>query len=625
MLDKIWKHNPQKTKLPTAFIAIAIFICLFPSICNLFGIDFGTPGHPLDTRIISTLADSKLTDTLHHSLAGSFTHTILEWSAFCTAIFTVILAFVYFHSERDVTTPIIAVALFCAGIMDAFHTLAADRLIEVVADNQNLIPFTWALCRLCNIILTLIGASLFLVSKPQKLEKDISFILIISLLFGLVAYGIIHFCAVSTQLPATTFPNSIITRPWDVAPLILFAIAGLFVYPKFYSLYPSLFSHALIVSTIPNVFVQAHMAFGSTALFDNHFNIAHFLKIIAYLIPLTGLVLDYSYTHQAVKHANHQLSHTIAEQEKIEVALRQSEILLKRKNQKLKQALGQLKQAQSQLIQAEQMSGLGQIVGGIAYEINNPVNFICGNISHVKTYLEDLLKLLQLYRDQYPQTTEEIEAEIENIELDFLLKDLPKTLSSMKMGTDRIRQIVLSLRNFSRLDEAECKDVDLHDGLESTLVILNHRLKQGIAIVKEYGDLPLIECYPSQLNQVWMNCLSNAIDALESTQAIARKSHSESRKTEQSYQITIKTQKLDSQTIQITIGDNGPGIPAAIVEKIFAPFFTTKPIGKGTGLGLSICYQIVDKHGGAIEVSSQPGKGTIFTIALPIKQPQFAT
>ncbi|MUH01412.1 HAMP domain-containing protein [Scytonema sp. UIC 10036] len=268
----------------------------------------------------------------------------------------------------------------------------------------------------------------------------------------------------------------------------------------------------------------------------------------------------------------------------------------------------ELNLAQSQLIQTEKMSSLGQMVAGIAHEINNPINFIYGNIEHTKNYIQDLLELIYLYQDKYPQFETQIESRIEEIELEYIISDLPKILGSMKMGAERIRQLVLSLRNFSRLDEAEVKSVDLHEGIDNTLLILSNRLKEEIEIIKKYGDLPLVECYPAQINQVFMNLLSNAIDALLGASEKFQK------------QIVIQTKVINSDSIKVEIRDNGVGIPLEIQNKIFDPFFTTKPVGSGTGLGLSVCYQIIEKHGGKIFVKSEPNQGTEFAVSLPIQQ-----
>jgi light-regulated signal transduction histidine kinase (bacteriophytochrome) len=288
----------------------------------------------------------------------------------------------------------------------------------------------------------------------------------------------------------------------------------------------------------------------------------------------------------------------------------------------LEHTLHQLQETQSKLIQTEKMSGLGQLVAGIAHEINNPVNFIYGNLCHASNYTEDLLKLLQLYKSQYPNPNNEIHSTIEAIDFNFLVQDLPKIMASMKLGSERIRSIVLSLRNFSRLDEAENKRVDLHEGIDNTLLILQHRLKAhghfpGIEVMKDYGNLPKVECYAGQMNQVFMNVINNAIDVL--IDEIEERPESAEIKPLPAIRISTRVSAQNSYLL-ISIADNGPGMSKEVKKRIFDPFFTTKPVGKGTGLGLAISYQIVvEKHGGLMECISEPGKGTEFWIEIPLK------
>lgn len=308
----------------------------------------------------------------------------------------------------------------------------------------------------------------------------------------------------------------------------------------------------------------------------------------------------------------------VANEISLGISRKQAEIQLHQKATELEYTLHQLRQTQAQLIQSEKMSSLGQIVAGVAHEINNPANFIHGNLTHGREYTQEILELLALYQKNYPNPPQEIQAKIEAIELDFLKRDLTKVFRSMEKGTRRIRKIVMSLRNFSRLDEAPFKKVDIHQGIESTLMILQNRLKPKpnqvqIKVIKEYCKLPLVECYPGQLNQVFIYILGNAIDSLESCLA-----HSNPKEIA-TPQIHIKTKLLNKNWVAIHIADNGSGISQEISAKLFDPFFTTKDTGKGTGLGLSISYQIiVEQHGGNLSFQSNPGEGANFIIEIPI-------
>jgi two-component system NtrC family sensor kinase len=314
---------------------------------------------------------------------------------------------------------------------------------------------------------------------------------------------------------------------------------------------------------------------------------------------------------------NQNLRAEVQERQRVADALHQSELEAREKAIALENTLSELQRAQTQLVQAEKMSSLGQLVAGVAHEINNPVNFIHGNLTHVETYSRDLLTLTHEIQQRYGDTDPKLQTLAEEMDLAFLQADLPKMLKSMQVGTERIRQIVLSLRNFSRTDEAAFKAVDIHEGLDSTLLILQYRLKArpdrpAITVHPDYGDLPPVSCYPSQLNQVFMNLLANAIDALEAV--LSKESGAPA-------QITIRTRCVGTDQVAITIADNGPGIPDRIKHRLFEPFFTTKPIGKGTGMGLSISYQIItEQHHGTLTCDATPGQGTAFTIHLPIQQ-----
>ena len=296
----------------------------------------------------------------------------------------------------------------------------------------------------------------------------------------------------------------------------------------------------------------------------------------------------------------------------MEDSLRKSESLSRQRTLQLTQTLTTLKLAQSQLVQSEKMSSLGQLVAGVAHEINNPVNFIHGNVNYVRTYAQDLLQILNLYQKHYPNPNLEIQDTIEAVDLDFIISDLTNVLRSMETGTERIQQIVRSLRIFSRMDEAEMKSVNIHEGLDSALMLLDSRFKStnpAIQVICNYDDIPDIECYAGQLNQVFMNILTNAVDAIDTNNLAIQQS------------IQITTTLLNKTQVEIRIKDSGTGISDAEKQRLFDPFFTTKPIGKGTGMGLSICYQIVTRHGGQLTCNSTLGEGAEFVIQIPTLLP----
>ena len=311
----------------------------------------------------------------------------------------------------------------------------------------------------------------------------------------------------------------------------------------------------------------------------------------------------------------------ISDRKRAEKAVQTSEAKLRQKAEDLEVILIKLQQTQAQLVQTEKISQLGQLVAGVAHEVNNPIGFISGNLHHVQEYIADLIHLVNLYQENFPEPGAEIEREIESIDLEYLLADLPKTTASMKMGIDRIRDIMQSLRNYSRSDSLEKRAVDIHEGLETTLMILSHRLKAkhsrpAIKIIKHYGDLPKLSCHPGQINQVFMNLIANAIDALEERD----KQRSIEECDRHPSSIAIRTYQAAAGLAVISIADNGGGIPELVRSRLFDPFFTTKPVGKGTGLGLSISHSIVvDRHGGRLSCISTPGEGAEFLIEIPVR------
>ncbi|MEM1280132.1 MAG: response regulator [Cyanobacteria bacterium P01_H01_bin.152] len=337
------------------------------------------------------------------------------------------------------------------------------------------------------------------------------------------------------------------------------------------------------------------------------------------------LHLELHHLQRSLIDQNHQLKEEVASRKAAEAAVQnlnqELENRVAERTKELAQALKDLKQTQLQMVQGEKLAALGQLVTGVAHEIKNPINFIVGNVSHASNYTQDLLELLTQYQQAFPEGTPQIEDLAAEMDLEFLRTDLTKVMQSMKSGADRIHEIVQSLCSFSRSHGSEAEAVDIHLGLDSTLMILNSRLKakpdrDSIQVIKHYSDLPLVTCYPGQLNQVFMNLLANAIDALEEGLQQGQLSQA-------SPQICISTSITSEHQVEIAIADTGPGIDAETQQSIFKPFFTTKPIGKGTGLGLSISHQVItETHQGTLQCRSQPGQGTEFVIQLPSLHPQ---
>ncbi|BAY90393.1 MULTISPECIES: hybrid sensor histidine kinase/response regulator [unclassified Tolypothrix] len=336
-------------------------------------------------------------------------------------------------------------------------------------------------------------------------------------------------------------------------------------------------------------------------------------------------------THLKIRHLtkqlqtqNQQLQQEVAErllaEAKLQSLTQDLEQRVEERTSQLSHALSHLQQTQVNLVQREKMSALGELVAGIAHEINNPVNFILGNLGHASEYTQSFIELLNLYQKYYPEPVDEIADKIDEIDLNYLICDFPEIILSMHKGTKRMAQMIRALRHFSRRDDASAEPTNIHEGIDSTLLILQYRLKANperpaIQIIKEYNTLPLVECFPGPLNQVFMNILANAIDAIEESFA-----KSNSSLVEYTGKITIRTSVIEQRSVVIIqIADNGIGMTQAVQQGLSEPMFTTKPVGKGTGLGLSISRQIIEEqHQGAISFVSELGKGTEFSIEIPL-------
>lgn len=663
--------NDSSRNMPGWFTAAVITICSAPIILTLLGFEFSSESHQFDMDSIHTISHSELSDIAHYVLAGSFVHTILEWSAFCAAIFTVILSFVHYRIKGDITMPIIGLSLLFAGCMDAFHTFAADRLIQGIADKDNLIPFTWAVCRMFNALILICGVSIFLI-WGKKLEKP-GFPLIagISVIFGVIAYSIIHYCAITSNLPKTMYPDSLVTRPWDIAPMLLYLFGGITVFRWFNQRHPGIFAQSLLISLFPEIATQAHMAFGSISLFDSHFNIAHFTKIIAYVVPFAGLIIDYVRVYRDEQATVANLENEMTMRHKIAQKLKkQSDELLQERNQKelmlkgigdgvivtdIKHRLILYNETALKMLGVSTDVAIGDhiallfqhtvIDGKKLNKFYRAISFTDFPIKVIHPDTSWINVNCNTFFDEYHEPSGRSlilhditrEKEIDRMKTDFVSSvshELRTPLTSIKGFTatilrepgmpEKTRTAFLNIIN----DESD----RLTDLIEELLEI--SRIESGkLSLTRsEFQLVEIIKSIQSKLSlDLEKNNLQLDIDCqpeLPPINADRDKMHiilinlisNAIKFTPAGGTITTRIQS-DDNTVTVSVEDTGLGIPPASLDRIFDRFYRVHRADsqiQGTGLGLAIVRELVELHGGRITAQSELNKGSIFTVLLPL-------
>jgi signal transduction histidine kinase len=469
-MDRPTHASGSKARLPTALVWAVVAISGLSFLLSLAGVDFGIRAGIFDAATTTIHAPQEVANALHHTLKGIPTHTFLEWSAFYAVLFTALLALIHFNIKRDPTPLVIGIILFVAGTIDAFHALAADRLLETVVDSQNFMPFTWVACRLFTALIMIVGVCMALAMQPSPRQSSLGLALFVSAIFGVFAYGIIHVSA-SVHLPQTMFPEAIVPRPYDLVPLLFFLFTGAFVYPRLHQQVPSAFSHALILSTLPSVAMQLHMTFGSSRLFDHHFNIAHFLKVITYLVPLAGLTLDHLQTYRDKDLAVQRLAAT--------------QDMLRERTARLEQANADLAQRNAELDEFNYIA---------SHDLQEPVRKLIAFSHHLR---KDLGPSLSARAQQ---------------DISFIVD-----------AATRLQTLIHDLLALSRAGGTAMQRawVPLDTCVDRALEVLATRVQETSARITR-DPLPVVWGDPTLLTQIYQNLIDNALKFVRHSQPVVR-------------------------------------------------------------------------------------------------------
>jgi signal transduction histidine kinase len=652
----------KKYHIPNRVVWVTGIICALPLFLNVLGLDFGTINHKIDPYQIAKIQEYERQSELHDFLLGRSFHTIFVSFTIAIAFLTVLLSFIDFRIKGDVSTPIVGIALFCAGLLDTFHILVSTQVIRVPDQQVYLTAFTWFFCRMFHASILILGVSIFLVRldlfREENRKNARRFVIYSGVVFVLLTLITMKILISRSAISITGYPNKNIAREYDLIPLILYIISAVYIFPKFYERHPSVFSQTLLLSAFPAIATQLYMVFGSDEMYDNNFNIAHFMTAFTYFIPFAGISLNYLQTHRSEQRVIHELNREAARrrrtQEILSGVLNSSVGVIMGLNA-VRNAAGHIidfewiliNEKSEPIFGIDSRSAYGKRMSKLmpnafaegwldlfikVIDSGHPLNYeyfsphynkwlllvgsrledgialTVNDISKRKNAQKELLDAEKLAVTGRVSRTiaHEVRNPLTNIDLSLqqLKEELKEDadaaspyLDIISRNSTRINQLITELLNSSKPTQLEVKECNVNDVLDDTLLLAIDRIHlKKIKLVKEYGNnIPSVMLDAEKIKTAFINLIINAVEAMEEEKGILR----------------IRTKNAANRTV-IEVEDNGSGISRENLENLFVPFFSKK--SKGMGLGLTATQNIIISHKGTIDVDSTVGKGTKFTV-----------